>query len=157
MIKRFLLRLLPATTILLTILMLPAGNGVGASTSGKMAGEATAVAQMTATPAAYPSPGGEGASTATAAPGEAVPSPDAAYPAGVEIDGTDRAGGDEQTIVGDQAESDEGGGADEEAQIEQRGLGSFILWLAFIFGFVVFVAGIFFSIFLSTRDRRSEL
>jgi len=169
MTKRLILRLLLATTFLLTafasplahtgaaLASLPTSNSARVpvnTAAGGAAGVPTVAAQITATPAPYPSPEGKVAPAATVAPGELTPSPSGGYPAGANVDGTDRVGGDDRQIPGTDSENDETAGA---AASEQSGTGNFILWLGFIFSFAVFVASIFFSIFLSERDRRSDL
>lgn len=116
----------------------------------------TAVAQITETPGAYPGPGEGATPAATAEPGDSTPTPESGYPAGANIDGTDRVGEDDPALFGNGSGSDEEVGTGEAAQVERRGLGGFILWLGFLFGLVVFVAGLFFSVFLSTRDRRTD-
>lgn len=118
--------------------------------------EPPAVAQATATPEAYPDAEGEAPPLATIQPGDPTPTPDGGYPAGDNIDGTGRVGGD-RAIFGTAPSNDEAVAPDDAAQIERKGLGGFIMWLGFLFGLIVFIAGVLFSVFFSTRDRRTDL
>ena len=164
MTKHHLFPLLLAITFLLTLVALTAAISGEATDRYRMASGDTstptkaavaAAAQVTETPAAYPSPGEGTGPTATPAPDLLTPIPEDGYPAGADLDGTDRVGSGERPLFGNQSD-DEATGAEKATATETSGLGSFILWFGFIFGLVVFIAGLFFSIFLSTRDRRAD-
>lgn len=134
----------------------PDVGGDNRAAAARSDGNLPAVAQVTETPDAYPSAEEQTAPPTTVMPGPSTPSPESGYPAGANIDGTDRVGGD-RAILGNESGSDEATEANEAGQSEQRGLGGFILWLGFLFGLIVFIAGVLFSVFLSTRDRRTNL
>ncbi len=133
------------------------GNTAALTWKTRTEGGPPFVAQVTETPAAYPGPGEQATPAATATLGAPTQIPENGYPAGVDIDGTDRVGGDNGPLLGNQTGEDETTGSDGVAQIEQKGLGSFILWVGFIFGLTVFVAGVLVSIFLSARSHRTDL
>lgn len=136
----------------------PEANGDGGNTAATAGSdnEPPAVAQATETPEAYPDAEEAAPTLATAQPGDPTPTPEGGYPAGDDVNGTDRVGGD-RAIFGTEPSRDEAATPDEAAQTEQRGLGGFVLWMGFLFGLVVFIAGVVFSVFFSTRDQRTNL
>ncbi|MDX1688220.1 MAG: hypothetical protein R3248_09580 [Candidatus Promineifilaceae bacterium] len=147
----------PLAITLVTVAGRAEGNTATLSKKTRTEGEPPPVAQVTETPAAYPGPGEQATPADTATPGAPTQVPENGYPAGVDVDGTDRVGGDNGPLLGNQSGQDETAGSGGAARIEQKGLGSFILWVGFIFGLTIFVAGVLVSIFLSARSRHTDL
>lgn len=127
--------------------------------AAQAAGEPTAVAQVTASyPGPEPTEGalndgypGSDAPAATATLAPETDQPDTAYPPGFTNPAlTPSFENNQDNVVGSRAT-----GVDAEGEVQQSSaLGRVLLWLGFVIALIIFIAGVFFSIVLSTRKQR---